>query len=208
MDNLPTVRDALVPAEIERLETLEFQIGTGMATFKTVGLALEQIRDSRLYRQAHRTFEEYCRVRWNLRKATAYQYIEGAKVVRLLETSAIADVPQTESQARPLTRLLPEAQPAAWQAALAKAAAYDRPVTAKDVTKAVQAIMREANHEQKEEPQKDQNTKQEEPKEAREPGLAMEHAAEAINALRKIRKNDPARDNAMRTVAKWIHDNG
>ena len=43
--------------------------------------------------------------------------------------------------------------------------------------------------------------------EQRKNSNAMQHAAEAINALRKISKKDPVRAEALRTVGKWVTDN-
>jgi len=82
---------ALLPAEAERREALEHDIGSGMRTFRTVGAALEEMRDSRLYRSTHDTFEDYCSDRWSIGKAYAYCLIEGAVVVRNL--SPIGDNP-------------------------------------------------------------------------------------------------------------------
>jgi len=36
---------------------------------------------------------------------------------------------------------------------------------------------------------------------------AIQHAAEAINILRKIKETDPARREAFRMVKKWVTDN-
>ena len=49
--------------EVQRLEALESVIDAGMQTFVHVGNALLEIRDNRLYRNTHRTIEEYCQER-------------------------------------------------------------------------------------------------------------------------------------------------
>lgn len=60
----------------------------------------------------------------------------------------------------------------------------------------------------KEEEERDNaETEEREPEAPRGPSTAMQHAAAAINALRKIRDNDPARLNAYRQVRKWVTDN-
>ncbi len=75
---------------------------------------LPEIRDSRLYRQQFSTFEAYCRERWGMGKAYSHRLIAAAEVVSIL--SPIGDtIPQTESQARPLTRLEPEVQREVWR---------------------------------------------------------------------------------------------
>lgn len=49
-------------------------------------------------------------------RRTAYQYIEASKVADNVRDCAQA--PENEAQARPLTRLEPEQQAAAWQEAV------------------------------------------------------------------------------------------
>jgi hypothetical protein len=79
-----------------RLGELEGVIERGLATFVDVGAALLEIRDSRLYRESHATFEDYCRERWGLSTTFAYDIIISAKVVGQL--SAIADTPLPRSE--------------------------------------------------------------------------------------------------------------
>ncbi len=67
-----------------------------------VANALLEIRDSRLYRQQFPTFEAYCRERWGIGLRYSNRLIAAAEVVGAL--GAIAPMPATESQARPLTR--------------------------------------------------------------------------------------------------------
>ncbi len=57
---------ALTSSEATRLAELEEQISSGLATFVAVGQALLEVRDRRLYRQTHATFEAYCRERWGI----------------------------------------------------------------------------------------------------------------------------------------------
>lgn len=72
-----------------------------------------EIRDSRLYRQQFPTFEAYCRERWGLSRFYAHRIIDAAEVANNL--LPIGNIPQTESQARPLTRLEPEVQKEVWR---------------------------------------------------------------------------------------------
>ena len=46
--------------EQKRLSELDDIIVRGLQTFFEVGSALAEIRDSRLHRQTHQTFEDYC----------------------------------------------------------------------------------------------------------------------------------------------------
>ena len=107
----------LSPAEVQTLEHYEQIIDQGIKTFVKVGHALAVIRDERLYRERHQTFEDYLRQRWDLSRPHAYRMIEAAVVVEHL--SPIGDiVPVNESQARPLAGLDPEQQVAVWQEAV------------------------------------------------------------------------------------------
>lgn len=97
-------------------------IERGLNTFVEVGTALLTIRDKRLYRdgfETFATFEEYCEKRWGLKKSHAYEIMEASKVVTNLKSSAIAELPTNEAQARPLTALKePEQQQKVWNAAV------------------------------------------------------------------------------------------
>jgi hypothetical protein len=103
-------------SEPARLAELEAIVERGLATFVEVGSALLEIRDSRLYRQTHETFEEYCRERWEMSRQRAHQLIEASEVARNLST--VVDVsPTHERQVRPLAKLEPDQQREAWKAA-------------------------------------------------------------------------------------------
>ena len=94
--------------ETNRLTELETVIGRGLQTFVDVGIALLEIRDSRLYRNEYSTFEDYCRDRWAMDRTYAHRTIEAAKVASNL--LPIGNIPVNEAQARPLTSLPPEQQ--------------------------------------------------------------------------------------------------
>jgi hypothetical protein len=106
---------ALTPQEKSVLDELELFISDNFKVFFKVGMALARIRDSRLYRQTHATFQEYCRDRFDLAARTAYQYITASDTMnRIKECAQIAHIPANESQVRPLTRLEPDTQVQAW----------------------------------------------------------------------------------------------
>lgn len=93
--------------ESETLSRLEETIESGIASFLTTGEALTKIRDKRLYRATHGTFEAYCREKWGMSRVQAHRLITSAEVVEMLpigNKSAIT----TESQARELARVEPE----------------------------------------------------------------------------------------------------
>jgi hypothetical protein len=102
--DLERVTTELKPDEQQRRDTLESIIRDGLNTFRDVGEALAEIRDSGLYRSTHPTFAAYCREVWDLSKSHAYRMIEAARVADGL--SPIGDS-MTESQARELVGLEP-----------------------------------------------------------------------------------------------------
>ena len=84
-------------------------IRRGLDTFVQVGNALAVIRDHQLYREHHRTFEAYCLAEWDFKRSHAYRLIDAAHAAVSVGMSPKGDGPhhrpQTESQARPLTKL-------------------------------------------------------------------------------------------------------
>ncbi len=88
--------------------------------FYEAGKALQQLRDRKLYRSTHGTFEEYCRDRFSYNRSRSYQLIDAAVVVDVLqECPQIVDIfPTKEGQVRPLTQLEPDQQRQVWQQAV------------------------------------------------------------------------------------------
>ncbi len=79
---------------------LEAVIERGLTTFVEVGNALMRIRDERLYRENHRTFDQYCRERWGWSRQRSHQLIGAARVSTIVDSP-----PANEAQARELARL-------------------------------------------------------------------------------------------------------
>lgn len=114
---------ALNPDEKRDLKKCESIIRGGWETFLEVGKALATIQRQRLYREHHKTFDAYCRERWQYGKSHAHRLIGAAEVVDHL--SPIGDelpLPLNESQVRPLIGLEAEDQVRAWKAAVQQAA--------------------------------------------------------------------------------------
>ena len=144
----------LTTPERSWLRTLEATIETNLkGAFYEVGIALKRIRDNRLYRDSLGSFDEYCRVRWDLSRRHADRLIlssevvdnlktldGSAKLATLLKTETHGSrIPFNERQVRPLTKLSAAFQKEAWQAAVNSASGGR--VTAKHVNKAVADIM-------------------------------------------------------------------
>lgn len=102
------ITDALTTDERTELNQCETVIERGIKVFFEVGEALLSIRDKRLYRATHHTFEQYCRERWDMSRRRANQLIESAAVIGNLGT--IVPKPANEAQARELVTLTPDEQ--------------------------------------------------------------------------------------------------
>ena len=108
--------DLLNIEERNELERCEIVIKQGLQTFVEVGQALMLIREKKLYRGKHGTFENYCREKWNMHDRNARRLINAANVFENIETGPRGPVlPQNEKHARPLTKLEPELQSEVWQ---------------------------------------------------------------------------------------------
>ncbi len=71
--------------EASRLAELESVIKKDMKGFIRVGMALQEIKDRRLYRGKYTTWEEYIKGEWDLSKAYANRQIQAYEVVQNLE---------------------------------------------------------------------------------------------------------------------------
>ncbi|MCA2652703.1 MAG: hypothetical protein IM475_00235 [Microcystis sp. M061S2] len=103
--------------------------------FYEAGTALKELRDRRLYRSTHKTFEEYVQDRFGMKQSRSYQLIEATSVVdnllakvppmvELLGDSSdkvpplVEVLPTNERQVRPLIQLEPDQQREVWQQAV------------------------------------------------------------------------------------------
>ncbi|MHC5614433.1 MAG: hypothetical protein ACYTXA_26455 [Nostoc sp.] len=84
--------------------------------FFEAGKALAELRDRRLYRSTHSTFEEYCLDRFGYNRSRSYQLVDAAIVVdNLQKCPQFVDIlPTAEGQVRPMTKLEPQEQQEAW----------------------------------------------------------------------------------------------
>ena len=111
---------------------LESVIKRGLDTFIEVGHALAEIRDRRLYRIEHGTFDDYLAQKWNMSRSKASRLIGAAEMARLLPSG---NTPKTEAVIRPLAKLPPTERAGAWQEAVAASP------TGKPTAKEVQAVV-------------------------------------------------------------------
>lgn len=104
-----------VTSEAIQLREYETVIERGLSTFMDVGEALLAIRDKRLYRNTHSTFEDYCQHRWGFTRQHGNRLISAFETAKRLEP--IGSIPASESHIRPLTQLDPDEQDEVWQRA-------------------------------------------------------------------------------------------
>jgi hypothetical protein len=109
------VSDQLTIVEAGRLRALEAVVERGLQTFVEVGVALSEIRDRRLYRVTHATFQHYCRARWGFSRQRALQLIDAAEMTTTVVTAGLP-APANERQARVLVPALRADEAAAIEA--------------------------------------------------------------------------------------------
>ncbi|BDI20578.1 hypothetical protein ANSO36C_63800 (plasmid) [Nostoc cf. commune SO-36] len=141
-ENPATATITVTAAEVEELSETEERDRLHLErrvekAFFEAGKALAELRDRRLYRSTHSTFEEYCKDRFGFERRHPYRLIEAAGVVDNLikmcpnwTQNQIEDDPATvysdqrqilptsEGQVRPMTKLKPEEQQEVWQRAV------------------------------------------------------------------------------------------
>jgi len=201
------MNDLLVASESQRRDELEATITRGMASFIEVGLALAEIRSSRLYRDTHDTFEAYCKDKWEMDKRYADRVICASGAARSL--GSMGPIPTNERQVRELTVLDdPDQQRQAWNMATAQAEKEGRAVIAKDVKRAVENVVSGLVEEEEEE--EEETVEEPEQPEKRIHltfSYGLQYAQMAINQLKSINKKDTQRQEAFNKVITWIKEN-
>jgi hypothetical protein len=178
--------------ESKRLIALEGVIQTSLGTFMEVGNALAEIRDRRLYRIEHQTFEDYCREKWGMNRAYANHLVRASDAVKSLPPE-MATIVATESQARELAKVEPEHRE---QVVAAAVEATGGKITAAAIKEAAKVI---------EAPTQTnlllaQPAKTEKPA----PSEGMARAERAIKCLEKIKHNDTQKRAAYKAVSDWL----
>lgn len=97
-------QEALTTSEAAALKRYESVIAAGKTTFVAVGQALTAIRENRLYRSTHETFEAYCQEKWGWSRQRASQMIQASAVVKQLPESVSTRV-DNEKTARVLAKV-------------------------------------------------------------------------------------------------------
>jgi len=112
---IPEVVEELNEDELKERHQLELKVERA---FVEAGKALRALRDKRLYRNTHKTFEEYCRDRFGFNRMAAHFKIAAAIVFENLYTNGIQTLPNSERQIRELATLESDEQCEVWQQAV------------------------------------------------------------------------------------------
>jgi len=147
--------ESLTKGEQRRYDKACVTIQKGLSAFYIeVGAALKVIRDDRLYREDHATFEAFCRAECDMARSTVYQIIDASVATENVRNCGQSQpiLPATESQARPLTHFdTPEEQSEAW-ARVVETAPTDDAGNPKITAKHVAAVVEEMTADPEPEP--------------------------------------------------------
>lgn len=137
------VKEKLDTVERSKLRKLESVVAEGISSFVVVGEALKEIRDTKLYRESHKTFEKYVDDKWSMGRSYANRLIASADVSKVLvpmgtKNERVAEI-NTERQLRELKDVPAESM----EAVVNKAAdiAGDDPITASDIKQAREEVL-------------------------------------------------------------------
>lgn len=119
----------------ERMALLDWEqkIENGLKTFHEVGAALLEIKEEKLYRVTHETFEEYCRERWGFTRMYAHHLMVSSKTVASLNVNHGIQLPANERQARELAKVPEEERLAVWQQVLEETGGKPTAAAVRDV---------------------------------------------------------------------------
>jgi hypothetical protein len=142
-------KDKLEVSERGRLRKLELVVSQAKEHFIAIGKALQEIRDSRLYREDYKTFDKYVEQKWGFKKSRAYQLIDASEVSTKLSTivdeSARVSEVKNEGQLRELKGVSTESIPAVIDRAVELAG--DDKITASDLKQARVEILEQVEPE-------------------------------------------------------------
>lgn len=109
------VIEELSPEEEADRQRLELKVERA---FYEAGAGLRELRDRRLYRSTHKTFEKYCLDRFGFQRRHSYRLLDAATVVDNLCPIGTQVQPTNERQVRDLVGLEPEEQRQIWAEAV------------------------------------------------------------------------------------------
>jgi hypothetical protein len=127
-----TDAEVLSASEANRLRHCEKDLEHFRENYYKAGEALKVIRDQRLYRQTHKTFELYLEERWGMSRGWAHELIGTSEVMKTLSGIPNIPPPANQSQAVELT-ILKESEDRVWAWKKVVATTPPEEITAKRV---------------------------------------------------------------------------
>jgi hypothetical protein len=134
------IAELLSQQERKTLTACEKTITANIRSFVKVGESLRAIRDRRLYRETHKTFEAYCRDRWDFTRTHGYRLIASAETMEVLSPVGGA-LPTAETQVRPLLQFDLADRPKVWQDVCARLGSATSRGRANQVNEIVQDLI-------------------------------------------------------------------
>lgn len=147
-DTVPEL-SALDEHEQTTRQELEAIIQEGLDTYLTVGTALYQIREAKLYRSTHLSLKAYLAERFDVGRQRAYQLMEAAQVVNALmaevqgnddNTDVTIVMPKKESHASALADVPQEQRLQVWDEVRKDEERSGKAITAKKISEKAEAI--------------------------------------------------------------------
>lgn len=138
----PDAENSRPDGSAARLAELERVVEEGLETFVKVGEALREIRDKRLYREQHATFEDYCQQRWGWGRRHANRHVEAAEIAKTLgsidpATGTLVPGVRNVGQARAIAPLYREDPEKAGEVMRGLLAEHGEDLTASKIVEAV-----------------------------------------------------------------------
>jgi len=132
----------LTPDESTALQGHEATITANMDSAMTLWAAIRAIKDGRLYRASHKTFEAYCEAKFGMSKSRARQLIQASAITEQLPSVLVTIGNQiNERQARELAKVEPEKRVEVLEKAQNTAKVTGKPVTAKAIKEAAAEVV-------------------------------------------------------------------
>ena len=124
--------------EIKREAELRDVVDRGQTTFVDVGLAVAEIRDSKLYLLQYDTFEEYCEKNWGWTRQRLYQIMDAGQIHEALPQN-VKQCLTSEKSVRALKPVPPKQRPAVVREAVKESP--NGHVSARAITEAAQRVV-------------------------------------------------------------------
>lgn len=141
------ILEELSPKEEERLKICHERIMQGLKTWFDVGLALAEIRDNKLYRKTHKTFEEFLDENYSIGRTRAHQIISATTLQLMPEFTEIevveSQLPDSLTPLLELGKIKKSDQLTVWQQVVSDAKKTGEQITAKVVNDTYKRIKQE-----------------------------------------------------------------